>query len=196
MMIYTLLRAVMICQACGLDKKRQISVEICRFLVRVKGLRTLTLRRRSRCGSFRPPQGLDSAHLAQKRFCVLKLERKQKARHKASLFVLVRVKGLEPSQSCPHKNLNLTRLPIPPNPHRLHNDTTLLSRCQEVSRKKFVFSKKKSEKKNGALSSGGKKRAENTKERKNEKKKDKKREGWAKKAANRLTKTDEIYYNT
>lgn len=33
-----------------------------------------------------------------------------------SLF-LVRVKGLEPSRSCPHKNLNLTRLPIPPHPH-------------------------------------------------------------------------------
>ena len=33
------------------------------------------------------------------------------------VFCLVRVKGLEPSQSCPHKNLNLTRLPIPPNPH-------------------------------------------------------------------------------
>ena len=30
---------------------------------------------------------------------------------------LVRVKGLEPSQPCDHKNLNLTRLPIPPNPH-------------------------------------------------------------------------------
>ncbi len=32
-------------------------------------------------------------------------------------LVLVRVKGLEPSQPCGHKNLNLTRLPIPPNPH-------------------------------------------------------------------------------
>ena len=31
--------------------------------------------------------------------------------------LLVRVKGLEPSQPCDHKNLNLTRLPIPPNPH-------------------------------------------------------------------------------
>ena len=32
-------------------------------------------------------------------------------------LLLVRVKGLEPSQPCGHKNLNLTRLPIPPNPH-------------------------------------------------------------------------------
>ena len=31
--------------------------------------------------------------------------------------LLVRVKGLEPSQPCDHKNLNLTRLPIPPHPH-------------------------------------------------------------------------------
>lgn len=30
---------------------------------------------------------------------------------------MVRVKGLEPSRSCPHKNLNLARLPIPPHPH-------------------------------------------------------------------------------
>ena len=30
---------------------------------------------------------------------------------------LVRVTGLEPAQSCDHKNLNLTRLPIPPHPH-------------------------------------------------------------------------------
>ena len=30
---------------------------------------------------------------------------------------LVRAKGLEPSQPCDHKNLNLTRLPIPPSPH-------------------------------------------------------------------------------
>ena len=29
---------------------------------------------------------------------------------------LLRVKGLEPSRSCPHKNLNLARLPIPPHP--------------------------------------------------------------------------------
>ena len=30
---------------------------------------------------------------------------------------LVRVAGLEPVRSCPHKNLNLARLPIPPHPH-------------------------------------------------------------------------------
>jgi hypothetical protein len=30
---------------------------------------------------------------------------------------LVRVTGLEPAQPCDHKNLNLTRLPIPPYPH-------------------------------------------------------------------------------
>ncbi len=38
--------------------------------------------------------------------------------HKASfLLLLVRVTGLEPAQPCDHKNLNLTRLPIPPHPH-------------------------------------------------------------------------------
>ena len=31
--------------------------------------------------------------------------------------IFMRVKGLEPSRSCPHKNLNLARLPIPPHPH-------------------------------------------------------------------------------
>ena len=30
---------------------------------------------------------------------------------------LVRATGLEPAQPCDHKNLNLTRLPIPPRPH-------------------------------------------------------------------------------
>ena len=39
---------------------------------------------------------------------------------------LVRVKGLEPSRSCPHKNLNLTRLPIPPHPHRI------ITHCCEI----------------------------------------------------------------
>ncbi len=32
------------------------------------------------------------------------------------LAFLVRTTGLEPAQSCDHKNLNLTRLPIPPRP--------------------------------------------------------------------------------
>ena len=32
-------------------------------------------------------------------------------------FHMVRVTGLEPAQPCDHKNLNLTRLPIPPHPH-------------------------------------------------------------------------------
>ena len=39
---------------------------------------------------------------------------------------LVRVKGLEPSRSCPHKNLNLTRLPIPPHPHMI------ITHCCEI----------------------------------------------------------------
>ena len=34
----------------------------------------------------------------------------------ASRLSLVRVTGLEPAQPCDHKNLNLTRLPIPPHP--------------------------------------------------------------------------------
>lgn len=32
-------------------------------------------------------------------------------------FLLVRVTGLEPAQPCDYKNLNLTRLPVPPHPH-------------------------------------------------------------------------------
>ena len=39
---------------------------------------------------------------------------------------LLRVKGLEPSRSCPHKNLNLARLPIPPHPRVLFFRTVLL----------------------------------------------------------------------
>ena len=38
---------------------------------------------------------------------------------KAGASFLVRAKGLEPSQPCDHKNLNLTRLPIPPRPRRI-----------------------------------------------------------------------------
>ncbi len=33
-----------------------------------------------------------------------------------STLNMVRVTGLEPAHSCEHKNLNLTRLPIPPYP--------------------------------------------------------------------------------
>ena len=32
-------------------------------------------------------------------------------------FLLVRMTGLEPAQPCDYKNLNLTRLPVPPHPH-------------------------------------------------------------------------------
>ena len=35
---------------------------------------------------------------------------------------LVRTTGLEPAQPCGHKNLNLTRLPIPPCPHNGKNN--------------------------------------------------------------------------
>ena len=30
---------------------------------------------------------------------------------------LVRITGIEPARSCPHQNLNLARLPVPPYPH-------------------------------------------------------------------------------
>ena len=40
----------------------------------------------------------------------------------ASRLSLVRVTGLEPAQPCDHKNLNLTRLPIPPHPHMLFDN--------------------------------------------------------------------------
>ena len=67
----------------------------------------------------------------------------------------MRVTGLEPAQPCDHKNLNLTRLPIPPYPHiklevrlmALHPtaqaktactryDTTGQAVCQAVFKKK------------------------------------------------------------
>ena len=41
---------------------------------------------------------------------------------------LVRVKGLEPSQPCGHKNLNLARLPIPPNPRQAKRMAHVLAR--------------------------------------------------------------------
>lgn len=51
----------------------------------------------------------------------------QKGKKKSSVLIqlsgwlrtldMVRVAGLEPVQSCLHKNLNLARLPIPPYPH-------------------------------------------------------------------------------
>ena len=45
------------------------------------------------------------------------LQKTKKATTRAAFLVLVRVTGLEPAQPCDHKNLNLTRLPIPPHPH-------------------------------------------------------------------------------
>ena len=47
-------------------------------------------------------------------------------------FFLLRVKGLEPSRSCPHKNLNLARLPIPPHPRASFFRTRLLYRMGRV----------------------------------------------------------------
>ena len=41
---------------------------------------------------------------------------KQEIRTETGPDRFLRVKGLEPSRSCPHKNLNLARLPIPPHP--------------------------------------------------------------------------------
>ena len=44
--------------------------------------------------------------------------KKEKTEPRGSVFsFLVRARGLEPPQPCDHKNLNLTRLPIPPSPH-------------------------------------------------------------------------------
>ena len=47
-----------------------------------------------------------------------------------SLFYLVRMTGLEPARPFDHKNLNLTRLPIPPHPqaHILYHNKSRLSR--------------------------------------------------------------------
>ena len=47
---------------------------------------------------------------------------------KASLPSVVRTTGLEPAQPFDHKNLNLTRLPIPPCPH---DSDTILSQIQK-----------------------------------------------------------------
>ena len=63
--------------------------------------------------------------------------KKQKGHPKGYPLCLVRATGLEPAQPCDHKNLNLTRLPIPPRPHigspfgeRCYYNTTK-SACQE-----------------------------------------------------------------
>ncbi len=45
-----------------------------------------------------------------------KREKRSKSRKTFRPIHLVRITGLEPAQPCDHKNLNLTRLPIPPYP--------------------------------------------------------------------------------
>ena len=62
-------------------------------------------------------------HAPFKSFSIVKA--KNKVSERIPCF-LVRVKGLEPSRSCPHKNLNLTRLPIPPHPHMI------ITHCCEI----------------------------------------------------------------
>ena len=42
---------------------------------------------------------------------------KNKELTKSEFFILVREKGLEPSRTYVHMNLNHTRLPVPPSPH-------------------------------------------------------------------------------
>ena len=63
------------------------------------------------------------------------VETKNKVSKRIPCF-LVRVKGLEPSRSCPHKNLNLTRLPIPPHPHMI---TTHCCEIIFISRQSSFF---------------------------------------------------------
>ena len=55
------------------------------------------------------------------------LLRTKKQRMKKSV-AMVRTTGLEPAQPFDHKNLNLTRLPIPPCPH---DSDTILSQIQK-----------------------------------------------------------------
>ena len=77
---------------------------------------------------------------------------KRRMHIKCILLLLVRARGLEPPQPCDHKNLNLTRLPIPPYPHLflawLLNATDILyhffGNCQYLFRyffKKFLCGK-------------------------------------------------------
>ena len=77
--------------------------------------------------------------------------RQNKKQPKRLLFVLVRVTGLEPAQPCDHKNLNLTRLPIPPHPHSglsqtIRDYSTSYGVCQMFFcffEKNFLFFRKK-----------------------------------------------------
>ena len=52
------------------------------------------------------------------------IQKKQEMAKTISRF-LVRVTGLEPAQPCDHKNLNLTRLPVPPHPHMISRTVLL-----------------------------------------------------------------------
>ena len=73
-----------------------------------RGLRGLVVR-----GSDSPPDCHSLPLLLQ----ALSLLKKKKGKTNFPFPFLVRVTGLEPAQPCDHKNLNLTRLPIPPRPH-------------------------------------------------------------------------------
>ena len=54
-------------------------------------------------------------------------------------FLLVRMTGLEPAQPCDYKNLNLTRLPVPPHPQV---SRYILSHLQRFATDIDVFCKK------------------------------------------------------
>ena len=68
---------------------------------------------------------------------------KQEIRTETGPDRFLRVKGLEPSRSCPHKNLNLARLPIPPHPRGSFFRTVLLYQRREALSRGFgkVFSR-------------------------------------------------------
>lgn len=92
-----------------------------------------------------PPLGRRRSKLSTGQFLctasvqVLSISRPKKEIPEWVSLFLVRVKGLEPSRSCPHKNLNLTRLPIPPHPHMI---TTHCCEIIFISRQpSFFFSR-------------------------------------------------------
>ena len=113
--------------------KKEIPEWVSLFLVRVKGLD-------SRGGV--PPLGRRRSKLSTGQFLctasvqVLSISRPKKEIPEWVSLFLVRVKGLEPSRSCPHKNLNLTRLPIPPHPHMI---TTHCCEIIFISRQSSFF---------------------------------------------------------
>ncbi len=123
--------ALMICQALSAWIKKE-QLYSCSFLVRVRGrifaLQICPARRQNgqvvSPPAHRPPAKYAKGHVSLNGERLLKVQvlylfhtKKESISLCDILSFLVRVRGLEPPRSCPHQNLNLARLPIPPYPH-------------------------------------------------------------------------------